>query len=1676
MNSIYNSRSVPRRRSRKGIQHAMNAKLEPADTLVEAILAELQPHLSAAQRQQARVFVTQFFKRVSEDDVTTRTPANWASLLRGLLDFTSVRKSGAPLVRVFNPSIENDGWESSHTAVQIVTNDMPFLVDSVGIAAQAAKVSLHSVIHPVYFIARDAGGHMLSLASEDGGKGASESIMHVEVDKMTEPADLEKLHVAIDAGLHDVALCVEDWPSMRQKMRDIAEDLGKWRLPLDGEGVAEAQEFLRWVAEDHFTFLGYREYHVARKDNDEVLEAAPKSGLGILRSGDRAGAPRSLKGLVAHELRNSGKADAIIMTKTNARSTVHRSGYMDYIGVLEFDAAGKPQVEHRFLGLFASGAYSRRPWDIPLVRRKYEAVMARSGLKRDSHSGKTLRNIIETMPRDELFQSGENELFDTATGIMGLQGRVRSRLFVRRDKYGRFFSCLVFIPRDRFNTEIRERIEAMLKRAFHGERLDSSIQIGESALARVHMVIRPKAGDKPDYDVAELEQKIGQIVRNWHDELREILVRKHGEDKGMRLANRFGKALPAGYIEEVTAHIAASDVEAAAALKNADDIRMSLYRSRGESDKLRFKLFRYGAPITLTEVLPMLENMGLKILSEHPYEMHLGDSTIVIQDFEVQPAGRFEFDLEQIRETFQTSFERVWRGQTESDGFNRLILGANLDWRQVAVLRGLCKYLLQTGVPFSQVYMEETLNRYPLIASLLIELFEAKFDPARETLAKTALDQAKKRLQKELETLLPESLDKHHGKIVDALVKARGDAREVQYKATVDAIKVLLDQVASLDEDRILRAYLALVGATLRTSYFQTPGGRAREYIAFKFDPSKVPDLPKPRPYREIFVYAPRVEGVHLRFGPVARGGLRWSDRREDFRTEVLGLVKAQMVKNTVIVPVGSKGGFFVKRPPVGGDRDAQLAEGVACYRLFINGLLDITDNLVEGQVMHPKDVVRHDGDDPYLVVAADKGTATFSDIANAISAEHDFWLGDAFASGGSVGYDHKGMGITAKGAWESVKRHFRALGRDCQSEDFTCVGVGDMSGDVFGNGMLLSKHIRLLAAFDHRHIFIDPNPDAAKSFVERERMFKLPRSSWADYDHSQISRGGGIYPRTAKSIPLSSEARTVLGIDDSVTQISPNELMNAILKAPVDLLWNGGIGTYVKSETETNADAGDRANNAIRVNGRELRCKLVGEGGNLGCTQRGRIEAALSSGVLLNTDFIDNSAGVDTSDHEVNIKILLNDAVQRGELSMDARNVQLAAMTDEVERLVLADNYRQNQAISLMERMSVSRLGSKQHFIRTLESQALLDRQIEFLPSEAEFAERKSRGLGLTRPELSILLSYSKIVLFQQLLDSDVPEDPYLSKELRRYFPVPLQEKYAAHMERHRLKREIIATAVTNSMVNRMGATFVLRMGEDTGKTPAQVARAFNIAREVLDARATWAQIEALDGKVNGNAQIDALLVVWQCLRGMTRWLLNHSGESLDIAAAVSKYHPGMVELRKHLIDVITPAEKARYDKEAQRWREAGFPDALGNDLAGLPTPGSGLDIILVAAEHDLPIAPAAKVYFELGEALNLNWLMEKVEALSVESRWHAIARGSLRDELYSQHRALTAQILETAMGNGNDMVAAWLTRDDPALKFTQAMFADMRSQVVTDYPIVSVAVRRLAQLVQSGTKGDLR
>ncbi len=1635
---------------------------------VAAIAADVRDRVGSADAGTAETFAKLACTELGPEDLARRGNDTWAALCLDLYQWFRKRPEGHASVRAFNPDRGHNGWTCPHSVIEVVTDDMPFLVDSLEMAIAGAGLRLHRLLHPVMDVRRNAAGEVVSISACREG-GSIESVMHAEIDRVDD-AMLQQLQTVAEVALADVRAAVADWQAMHDRMLAIANTLPEETSPLDAEEIAEGQAFLRWAADNHFTFLGYREYDVVAEQGDELLKARPGSGLGILRNPDLATAPRSTKSLIATRLPQSGSIDAIILTKTNARSRVHRSGYMDYIGVLRFDEKGKPIGESRFLGLYTSTSYMRRPQDVPLVRKKFESAESRSGLRPQSHSGKAFRTILETLPRDELLQASTDELFALASGIFDLSQRRRARLFVRRDAYGRFFSCLAFIPRDHYSPAVGDRVKEMLLEELHGVHADATVQIGDSPLARMHILVRPRTGEQVNVDMARLDAKLAPIVRSWHDELRDALVQGLGEERGAQLANRWGRAFTAGYIEDTTPARAAEDVGILTAMAGAgEDMRLALHESYRTPGELHFKIFRAGSDIPLSEALPLLENAGLKVDTEQVHVLEdVQGGKACVQDFVVRPAVPLQFKLEDLHARFEDAFHAIWHGRAENDHFNALVLRAGLGWRQIAMLRGYCKYQQQIGTPFSQAYMEETLNEYPMIAGLLAELFEAKFDPKREAGDAAARDA----LLRELQVLTPPSVREANPDFVERVAGLRDGPRKLQCEGFVKAIKTLLVNVSSLDDDRILRGFMDLMRATLRTNYFQLHDGRPAEYISYKFDSARVPDVPKPVPYREIWVYAPRVEGVHLRFGPVARGGIRWSDRREDFRTEVLGLVKAQMVKNTVIVPVGSKGGFFVKRPPDAGDRDAVQAEGIACYKMFINGLLDITDNIdtAAGRILHPDDVVRHDDDDPYLVVAADKGTAKFSDIANGLSIDHGYWLGDAFASGGSAGYDHKDMGITAKGGWESVKRHFRALGRDCQSEDFTCVGIGDMSGDVFGNGMLLSRHIRLLAAFDHRHVFIDPTPDPAVSFAERERMFKLPRSSWDDYDKSKISRGGGVFARTLKAIAIAPEMRAALGIADEVESLSPPELISAILKAPVDLLWNGGIGTYVKAASESNGDAGDRANNALRINGGELRCRVVGEGGNLGFTQKGRIEAA-QKGVLLNTDFIDNSAGVDTSDHEVNIKILLNDAVQRGEMDVDARNELLHSMTDEVEKLVLRDNYRQNIALSLMERMSVSRIGSKAHFIRTLESRGQLDRQIESLPSDAELSERRTHRQGLVRPELAVLLSYSKIVLYQQLLESDVPEDPFLSHELVRYFPEPLHQKFAAHMQRHRLKREIIATAVTNSIVNRMGATFVLRTQEDTGQTAAAVVKAYNAARQILHARELWSGIEALDGETSEASQIDALMKVWSLLRHVSRWLLNAPGTGLGITDLVQRFQPGMDQLRAALPAILTDTGRARWDVDSGKWRGLGFPAELAQALATIPVLEVAMDVVEISLESDRPIEHVARVFFDLGEALDIEWLRNQIEKLPVESSWHAQARGALRDELAVQHRAMVTQILASEQGrqSPHGAVSAWLERDDPQLQFTRGMLDEIRS-VDVDYPIASVALRRLAQIAQSG------
>jgi len=1648
----------------------MNALRAPTGGAeVAAIAAAVRGLVAPADAAAAESFATLVSAEVSGELLRHRGEDNWAAMCAGLFRWFRNRPAGRASVRAFNPDRQRDGWSCPHSVIEVVTDDAPFLVDSLELVVAAAGLRMHRLIHPVLEVQRDAQGNVKAIAACDGAH-AAESITHAEVDRVDD-ATLQSLQAAAEAAFGDVHAAVVDWQAMHDKMLAVAESLPKERTPLGADELVEGQAFLRWAADNHFTFLGYREYDVVAEQGDELLKARAESGLGILRDPTLATTPRSTKSLIASRLPQSGSMDAIILTKTNARSRVHRPGYMDYIGVLSFDAHGKPVSEKRFLGLYTSTAYMRRAQDVPLVRKKFESAAERSSLRPQSHSDKAFRSILETLPRDELLQATTDELHKLATGIFEVNERRRAKVFVRRDAYGRFYSCLVFVPRDHYSPAVAARIKEMLNDELHGAHVDATTQIGDSPMARMHVTVRPRAGEEVHIDDAKLDALLAPIVRSWHDELRDALVGGNGEERGTQLANRWGRAFSAGYIEDATPARAAEDVGILTAMTDAgQDMRLALHESYRKPGELHFRIFRTGHDIPLSDALPLLESAGLKVDTEQVHSLEVPGAKACVQDFVVRPAVPMTFKLDDTHARFEGAFDAIWHGLAENDHFNALVLRAGLSWRQIAMLRGYCKYQQQVGTPFSQAYMEETLNRYPMIAGLLVELFEAKFDPRRETGDAAARKAARDALERELGTLTPKAVADANPGFVANVAALLEQPREEQVEGLVNALKALLANVASLDDDRILRGFMGQIRATLRTNYFQTHAGKPAEYIAYKFDSHQVPDVPKPVPYREIWVYAPRVEGVHLRFGPVARGGIRWSDRREDFRTEVLGLVKAQMVKNTVIVPVGSKGGFFVKRPPA--ERDAQLDEGIACYKMFMNGLLDITDNIdtKANTVVHPVDVVRHDADDPYLVVAADKGTAKFSDIANGISIEHGYWLGDAFASGGSAGFDHKDMGITSRGGWESVKCHFRALGHDCQNEDFTCVGIGDMSGDVFGNGLLRSRHTRLLAAFDHRHIFIDPDPQTEASYIERERMFALPRSSWEDYDKSKISKGGGVFARSLKAVAITLEMRAVLGIAEGVESLSPTELMTAILKAPVDLLWNGGIGTYVKAASESNADVGDRANNSLRINGGELRCKIVGEGGNLGLTQKGRIEAA-QNGVLLNTDFIDNSAGVDTSDHEVNIKILLNDAVQRGEMDIEARNKLLHSMTDEVAGLVLNDNYRQNVALGLMQHMSPGRIGTQGHFIRTLESRGQLDRQIESLPTDSEIAERRTRHQGLVRPELAVLLSYSKIVLYQQLLDSDVPEDPFLSHELMRYFPRPLHQKYAEHMQRHRLKREIIATAVTNSIVNRMGATFVLRTQEDSGQTAAAVVKAYNAARQIIHARELWSGIDALDGKVSADAQIDALMKIWALLRHISRWLLNRPGTTLDITELVQRYQPGMDQLRAALPNELTDTSKASWGVDLEKWQDLGFGDALARNLATIPVLEIAMDVIETAQDSGRPVEHVARVFFELGEALDIEFLRAQIEKLPVESRWHAQARGALRDELAVQQRAMVGQILASEQGKqgADGAVAAWLDRDDPQLQFTRGMLDEIRG-VDVDYPIASVALRRLAQIAQSG------
>jgi glutamate dehydrogenase len=1623
---------------------------------IDRLAAEARQHVPSHDADDVEQFVRRYFAHVAPDDIIYTSNETLLGGVLSLWEFGADRKPGASKVRIFNPTVEKNGWASAHTVIEIVNDDMPFLVDSVSAEINRRDRKIHLLLHPVIRARREASGRRIGIdeTQQTRADAVVESYMHFEIDAETEMGELEAIRDSLVAILEQVRLAVMDWGQMRQQLvSDIAE-IEDASLPMPSEEVEEAKAFLRWLDDGNFIFLGYRRYSFDTRDGDDYLRPKPETGLGILRKIRPESIERGNRPLPPDFSAYARRKDLIIITKANSRSVVHRSVPMDRIGIKRYDAQGNLISEDRFLGMFTSAAYSRSVRDIPMLRLKAKRALVRAGLDPHSHNGKALVDVLETFPRDEFFQITDSDLFDIARGVLLLQERQRVAVFTRRDVFDRFVSCYVFVPRDRYTPEFKERARAVLEDFFGGHDTEIYDHITTSPLARGLFVVRTEenvadeAGDgdttrwkkrtEAAADIRRLEALIGEVARTWSDRLLDALVQSRGEEEGIDLHHRYKKAFPLAYAERFSAESALFDIENVERVLSQGEIVIDLYRHRGEDRQFHCKIIHAGQPVPLSEIMPRLENMGLKVLAEVPYEVQpLGASFAVrIRDFSLDGEG-MQDDLTRVKAKFQDAFVRVWTRQAENDGFNRLVLGADLEWDEVVILRAYAKYLKQIGLTLSESYIQQTLARYPAITRDIIQLFRNNFDP-------------------ELGAAAPRG-------VAGATTGLGRQGAALGLRAQIEDA---LERVTNPDEDRILRLYVSLIEATLRTNYFQRDEMGARKlYVSFKLDSHAVPELPLPRPMFEIFVYSPWMEGIHLRGGKVARGGLRWSDRREDFRTEILGLVKAQVVKNVVIVPMGSKGGFVVKNPSA--DRAVYQQEGVEAYKTFLRGLLDITDNLRGDEVVPPREVVRRDDDDPYLVVAADKGTATFSDLANSVSAEYGFWLGDAFASGGSAGYDHKKMGITARGGWEAVKRHFRELGVDTQSEDFTVVGVGDMGGDVFGNAMLLSPHIRLVGAFNHSHIFVDPNPDAARSFEERRRLFQ-ERLNWNGYDKSLLSPGGAVYERTAKVVTISEEVQRCFELPRKV--VSPVELMRAILLAKADLLWLGGIGTYVKASHEDHAAARDRANDALRVNGDELRVRVIGEGANLGLTQPGRIEYALAGG-RLNTDAIDNSAGVDTSDHEVNIKILLYDAIAKKELSgIEERNRILAEMTDDIAGLVLRDNYEQTQAISVTHRMGEELLDTQARFMRGIEKAGKLDRALESLPDDETILQRHAQRLGLTRPEIAVLLAYAKLVLFEDLLKTDLPDDPQLTEDLVLYFPDGVRGSFRAAIERHRLRREIIATVVTNAMINRVRPTFAWQMCDETGRPYSDIARTFIIIRDSFDLRSIWKEIEALDNRLPAAVQTDMMIAVARLLERAMRWILNNTDQELDIAALVGELRPRIEAIETHLVDVLPASMLGSVRVRQAELMEDGIPESLARRIATLDVMSSAMDIVRISrSEISHSVEEVARVYFGVGARFTLDRLRAASNGITAETPWQKTALAAVVDDLFAYQGMMASRIINEANGTDGDPVEAWLSRRQRVVEKVDQTISDVRAATAVDLAMLTVTARQLRELVET-------
>lgn len=1588
-----------------------------------ALIADIEHYAqqTLTPQEAARIYpiLRAYFEAAEVEDLRQLSAQDVLGAVCSHLEFAQTRPKNTPKLRIYHPNLDQHGWQSTHSVIEIVSDDRPFLIDSLTLLLARNNLRLHTLVHPVLAVERDQHGSALAITRREQKHGALESFIHAQIDRISDATMIKTLEAELNEMLATVQIMVSDSDAMHQQARDLALDIehNPFLTQHLNEEAKESAAFLRWLSGGHFLFMGFCDYDLVTKDGESALKIVHESGLGILKNQGNKEYSESFSRLPQALRDHLNDAQILLLNRSETRSTIHRAAYLDYISIRKFAPNGTVTGERRFLGLYTASAYQASPKHVPFLRQKIAHVVQKLDYLPASYKAKMLDFVLETYPRDELFETPPDTLAQIAEGLVNLQERPRTRLFTRKDHYHRSVSCLVFVPRDSFNTELRLKIETLLIESFGGLSAEFSVAIADWHLARVLYRIHTPHGSLPDYNEKELEQEIARIVRGWHEELHQALIDHSGEVQGNQLFAHYRDAFPAAYREEFNPRSAVLDVLQLSSLDSENNtLAVKLYRPfHRRAGRYHLKVFRFGEPISLSESLPLLESLGIRVRDERPFRVSpIDGAELWINDFGLVVPDEARLEEDGLREKFQALLQRLSTGQAECDGFNRLALAAHLDWQEIALMRALAKYLRQGGLTFNQSYLEACLANHANISKQLVMLFHARFHPD------------------------------HH------------DHDHAHHLAT--QIQDQLRGVENIDEDRILNALLSLILAIVRTNYYQAAHDDL-PCLAFKIASEHVEFLPQPRPLYETWLYSPQMEGVHLRGSKVARGGLRWSDRMEDFRTEVLALLRAQMMKNSVIVPMGSKGGFVVKQAS-NADRETWLAEGLACYRLFISGLLSITDNFSGGQILRPQRTVCFDDEDPYLVVAADKGTAGFSDAANEVSLSHGFWLGDAFASGGSRGYSHKKMGITARGAWESVKRNFRHLSIDIQTTPVTVIGIGDMSGDVFGNGLLLSNAVKLIAAFDHRHIFIDPNPDPLISFNERKRLFELPSSSWRDYDQALISKGGGVFDRKLKRVPISPEMAECFDLKGEFC--SPDELIRAILTARADLLYNGGIGTYIKAKSQTHQDANDRSNDAVRVDACDVRVKVIGEGGNLGLTQAARIEFALNGGLIF-SDAIDNSAGVDCSDHEVNIKILLDRALVEGELTARKRNELLASMEEDVAKLVLRNNYLQTQILAINRFSSVQMLSAQSRLMNLLEREGRLNPVREGLPSRQQLLERRRANTGFTAPEVAILMAHSKISLDQALLASNLPDEPIFFNVLESYFPDTLKHLSAHHLPNHYLRREIISNQLANHVVNRMGITFIFRLSEDTAMSAPEITRAFWIAQQLFCAEATWTAIEQLDHRLIADLQIEMMIRVRTLIERATRHVLRRMRTGLDARSFIDTYQAAISTLLTALPRLISEADDEHIAHRLARCREGGAPEALSEVLARLDYAAAFFDIADLAQQCAVPLETIAHNYYALGHALELNGLREAVTQLPRENRWQSLARSALRDDLYALHRNLTQTALSQGVG-ATQSLNDWLTAHETTWEACRELLLELRGAPELDLAMLSAGIRELS------------